>query len=207
MRPWANPWALPYAINMSSPLDTFLASARERMQKSAQHFLDETRGIRSGRASVGLLDSVRVDYYGQKSPLNQIANVTVPDARTLMVKAFDPSSLKDIEKAITAAGLGFNPVVDGGVVRITIPPLSEEQRKKLAGRVKSVSEDAKVALRNVRRDVIKDIEVAAKEKSLDQNLTEDDVKFGRDQVQNVLKEFEKKVDDLAAKKSQEIMTV
>ncbi|MCX8228814.1 MAG: ribosome recycling factor [Planctomycetota bacterium] len=192
---------------MSSSVATFLDSAKDRMDKSVQHFMDETRGIRTGRASVGLLDSVRVDYYGQRSPLNQIASVTAPDARTLIVKAFDPSSNKEIEKAITAAGLGLNPVVDGTIVRIAIPPLSEDQRKKLASRVKSVGEDAKVALRNVRRDTIKEIETASKDSSHEPKITEDDVKYGKATVQDVLKEFEKKVEDLIDAKSKDIMTI
>ena len=194
-------------FNMSSSVATFLDSAKDRMDKSVQHFMDETRGIRTGRASVGLLDSVRVDYYGQRSPLNQIASVTAPDARTLIVKAFDPSSNKEIEKAITAAGLGLNPVVDGTIVRIAIPPLSEDQRKKLASRVKSVGEDAKVALRNVRRDTIKEIETASKDSSHEPKITEDDVKYGKATVQDVLKEFEKKVEDLIDAKSKDIMTI
>ena len=106
------------------------------------------------------------------------------------MKAFDPSSNKEIEKAITAAGLGLNPVVDGTIVRIAIPPLSEDQRKKLASRVKSVGEDAKVALRNVRRDTIKEIETASKDSSHEPKITEDDVKYGKATVQDVLKEFE-----------------
>jgi len=192
---------------MSSSVATFLDSAKDRMDKSVQHFMDETRGIRTGRASVGLLDSVRVDYYGQRSPLNQIASVTAPDARTLIVKAFDPSSNKEIEKAITAAGLGLNPVVDGTIVRIAIPPLSEDQRKKLASRVKSVGEDAKVALRNVRRDTIKEIETVSKDSSHEPKITEDDVKYGKATVQDVLKEFEKKVENLIDAKSKDIMTI
>lgn len=192
---------------MSSPVQPFLDSAQERMDKSVQHFRDETRGIRTGRANTGLLDNVRVDYYGQKTPITQLANVNVLDARTLQVKPFDASSLKDVEKAIQGSGLGLNPSIDGGVLRISIPALSEEQRKKLAGRVKQLGEDAKVAMRNVRRDVIKEMETAHKEKSGDEIVTDDDLKYGKDQVQDLLKEHEKKIDDLAQAKSDEIMSV
>ena len=192
---------------MASSIQPFLDSATERMDKSVQHFIDETRGIRTGRASTGLLDSVRVDYYGQKTPISQLANVSVTDARTLQVKPFDASAAKDIEKAVMASGLGLNPTLEGGVLRISVPALSEEQRKKLAGRVKQLGEDSKVAMRNVRRDVIKEMDTAHKDKSSDPMVTDDDMKFGKDQVQDLLKAHETKIDDLAKSKSEEILTI
>ncbi len=192
---------------MSSPIEPFVESAIERMDKSVQHFLDETRGIRTGRASAGLLDNVRVDYYGQKTPLNQIANVSVADARCLLVKPFDAAALKDIEKAILASDLGLNPAIEGGSLRINIPALSQEQRQKLAGRVKSLGEDARVSMRNVRRDVLRELETEAKDKNRDVVLSEDDVKQGKDRIQDVLKEHESKIDELCKNKSEEIMTV
>ncbi|MBC8403887.1 MAG: ribosome recycling factor [Planctomycetes bacterium] len=192
---------------MSSPIEPFIESAIERMDKSVQHFLDETRGIRTGRASAGLLDSVRVDYYGQKTPLGQIANVSVADSRCLLVKPFDAGVLKDIERSILASDLGLNPTIESGALRINIPALSQEQRHKLASRVKSLSEDARVAMRNVRRDVLREIEVEAKDKNRDVVLSEDDVKQGKTRVQDVLKEHETKIDELCKNKSEEIMTV
>ncbi len=177
------------------------------MDKSVQHFVDETRGIRTGRASTGLLDNVRVDYYGQKTPIGQLANVTVLDARTLQVKPFDASAAKDIEKAVIGSGLGLNPTLEGGVLRISVPALSEDQRKKMAGRVKQLGEDAKVSMRNVRRDAIKEMEQANKDKSGDVVVTDDDLKHGKDQVQDLLKAHEAKIDELAQAKSDEIMTV
>lgn len=192
---------------MATPTQPFLDSASERMDKSVQHFVDETRGIRTGRANTGLLDSIRVDYYGQKTPIGQLANVSVLDARTLQVKPFDATAAKDIEKAVMGSGLGLNPTLEGGVLRISVPALSEEQRKKLAGRVKQLAEDAKVSMRNVRRDVIKEMDTANKDKSGDVVLTDDDVKHGKDQVQDLLKEHETKIDDLAKSKSDEILTV
>jgi ribosome recycling factor len=192
---------------MPTAIQPFLDSASERMDKSVQHFLDETRGIRTGRANAGLLDSVRVDYYGQKTPLAQLASVNVADARCLMVKPFDASALKEIEKAISAAGLGLNPSIEGGALRISIPALSQEQRQKLASRVKSLSEDARIAMRNVRRDIIREIEQEAKDKKRDVVLSEDDVKQGKSEVQDILKDHEKKIDDLSKNKSDEIMTV
>jgi ribosome recycling factor len=192
---------------MASSIQPFLDSTLERMDKSVQHFLDETRGIRTGRASTGLLDNVRADYYGQKTPLNQLANITVTDARTLMVKPFDASALKEIEKAIMGSGLGLNPSIDGGVLRISIPALSGEQRTKMASRVKSLGEDAKVAMRNVRREVLREIELESKDKSRDVIIPEDDVKFAKEKVQDILKDHEKKIEDLCKSKSEEIMTV
>jgi ribosome recycling factor len=192
---------------MASSIQPFLDSATERMDKSVQHFRDETRGIRTGRASTGLLDSVRVDYYGQKTPIGQLANVSVTDARTLQVKPFDASAAKDIEKAVMASGLGLNPTLEGGVLRISVPALSEEQRKKLASRVKQLGEDSKVAMRNVRRDVIKEMDTVHKDKSSDPMVTDDDFKFGKDQVQDLLKAHESKIDDLAKSKSEEILTI
>lgn len=192
---------------MATPTQLFLDSASERMDKSVQHFVDETRGIRTGRANTGLLDSIRVDYYGQKTPVGQLANITVLDARTLQVKPFDAGAAKDIEKAVMGSGLGLNPTLEGGVLRISVPALSEEQRKKLAGRVKQLGEDAKVAMRNVRRDVIKEMETANKDKSGEVVLTDDDLKHGKDQIQDLLKAHETKVDELAKAKSDEILTV
>lgn len=175
------------------------------MDKSVQHFVDETRGIRTGRASAGLIESVRADYYGQKTPISQLANISVLDARTLQVKPFDAGAAKDIEKAVASAGLGLNPTLEGSVLRISVPQLSEEQRKKMAGRVKQLGEDAKVAMRNVRRDAIKELETA--EKDSDAPVTEDDVKYGKDQIQELLKQHESKIDELGKAKSDEIMTV
>jgi len=192
---------------MASALQPFLDSAVERMDKSVQHFIDETRGIRSGRASAGLVDNIRADYYGQKTPLSQLASVTVADARSLVVKPFDAAALKEIEKAIQAAGIGLNPAIEGSSLRISVPALSEEQRKKLAGRVKQLAEDGKVAMRNVRRDVIREMEVEHKERNGEIVLTEDDLKSGKDRVQDLLKEHETRLDDLYKAKSDEIMTV
>ncbi len=192
---------------MATTIQPFLDSAAERMDKSVQHFTDETRGIRTGRASAGLLDSVRVDYYGTKTPLSQIANVAVTDARTLAVKPYDQGALKDVEKAITAAGLGLNPTVDGPLVRINIPALSEEQRTKLASRVKALAEEGKVSMRNVRRDVLREMETEHKEKKGDVVLTDDDMKSGKDKVQEILKDHESRLDELCKNKCDEIMTV
>ncbi len=188
-------------------IEDFLADARERMDKAVAHFHQEILGIRSGRASAGLIENVRVDYYGQKSPLSQIAAITVPEPRCLVVKPYDPSAIKDIERAIVGSNLGLTVSQEGGTLRIVVPPLSEEQRKKLAAHVKALSEEAKVALRNVRRDVLKHVEAAARDKGRDLPITDDDLQLAKEKVQDVLKEHEAKVDELLKAKTEEILEV
>jgi ribosome recycling factor len=192
---------------MSLSYQTYLDDARERMDKTIEHFHDEIRGFRTGRASTGLVDNIRVDFYGSKTPLSQMANITVPEARCLLVKPFDPSTMKDIERAIMAADLGLNPAMEGNALRVTVPHLSEDQRKKMVARLKSLAEDTKVAIRNVRRDVLKDVEHAQKDKTGDVAVTEDDVKSAKSDVQDILKEHESKVDEALTSKSTEIMEV
>lgn len=192
---------------MSLSYQTYLDDARERMDKTLEHFKDEIRGFRTGRASTGLVDNIRVDFYGNKTPLSQMANVTVPESRCLLVKPFDPSTLKEIEKAIMAADLGLNPSIEGNALRVTVPHLSEDQRKKMVARLKSLAEDTKVSIRNVRRDVIKDVEHAQKDKTGDVAVTEDDVKSAKSDVQDILKDHESKVDEALTSKSTEIMEV
>lgn len=192
---------------MVSSIQSFLGSASSRMQKSVEHFQTEIRGIRTGRATPGLIENVRVDYYGSPTPLTQLASVTAPDARSLAVKPFDPSCLSDIEKAILAAGMGLNPSAEGGILRISIPPLSEDQRKKMVSRVRALAEEAKISLRNVRRDVLKEVETAKKESDRDIPVTEDDVQTAKSSVQEVLKESEDKIADICKSKSDEIMDV
>jgi len=177
------------------------------MDKTVEHFTDETRGFRTGRASTGLIENIRVDYYGTMTPLSQMASITVPEARCLMVKPFDPSGLKDIEKAILAADLGLNPAIDGGSLRVTVPHLSEEQRLKMVARLKSLAEDTKVSLRNVRRDTIRDVEQAQKDKTGDVVLTEDDVKSAKSDIQDILKKHEAGVESALSSKSKEILEI
>jgi ribosome recycling factor len=192
---------------MARPIQPFLDDARDRMMKSVDHFQSETRGLRTGRANTGLVDNIRVDYYGSKTPLSQLATVSVPDARSLVVKPFDASALKDIERAILASDLGFNPSLEGKMVRISIPPLSQEQRQKLAGRVKTLAEDARVSMRNVRRDVLKEVETASRDRGRDVVVTEDDVREAKDSIQDLLKEHEGKIDEILAAKTKEILEV
>ena len=177
------------------------------MDKTLEHFHDEIRGFRTGRASTGLVDNIRVDYYGSKTPLSQMANVTVPEARCLLVKPFDPSTMKEIEKAIMAADLGLNPAIEGNALRVNVPHLSEDQRNKMVARLKTMSEETKVSMRNVRRDAIKDVEHAQKDKTGDVAVTEDDVKSAKSDIQDILKDHESKVDETLTSKSAEIMEV
>jgi ribosome recycling factor len=177
--------------------------AEERMEKSVTLLADQLRGVRTGRANVGLVESVRVDYYGSPTPLKQMANLSTPEPQQILIRPFDPSVIGDIVKAIQTSDLGLSPNSDGKVVRLNVPPLSVEQRKKLAGRVKDLAEEARVAIRNIRRDGNKQADVEQNEKT----LTEDDVKTCKDEVQTLTKKYEGKVNEMADKKSAEIMEI
>jgi ribosome recycling factor len=177
--------------------------AEERMEKSVTLLGEQLRGIRTGRANVGLVESIRVDYYGSLTPLKQMANLSTPEPQQILIRPFDPSVIGDIVKAIQTSDLGLSPNSDGKVVRLNVPPLSVEQRKKLANRVKELAEEARVAIRNIRRDANKQADVEQNDKV----LTEDDVKTCKDEVQSLTKKFEGKVNEVADKKSAEIMEV
>lgn len=191
---------------MATSTQPFLASCEDRLKRSLEHLQSEVRGIRTGRAAPGLVENVRVEYYGSRTPLNQLATITVPDPRSLLVKPFDPSVLRDIERAIQASDLGLNPAVEAKALRIVIPPLSEEQRKKLAARVKALAEETRVSMRNVRRDVIKELDSAADD-AKHGPIPDDELARAKDRVQVLLKDYEKKVDELVAAKTAEILQV
>ena len=152
---------------------------------------DQLRGIRTGRANVGLVESIRVDYYGSSTPLKQMANLSTPEPQQILIRPFDHTVMGDIVKAIQTSDLGLSPNSDGKVVRLNVPPLSVEQRKKLANRVKELAEEARVAIRNIRRDANKQADLEQTEKI----LTEDDVKTCKDEVQDLTKKFEAKVNE------------
>lgn len=181
--------------------DEILLDAEERMEKAVDYFRSELVGIRTGRAAPGLIESVRVDYYGQSTPLKQIANISAPEAQLLVIRPFDASALKEIEKAILASSLGLTPNNDGKVVRLNVPSLSGEQRKKLVARVKDLAEEARVAIRNIRRDGNKNADAAEKAKE----MSEDDRDALKEEVQELTKTYETKVNELADKKSAEVM--
>jgi ribosome recycling factor len=155
----------------------------------------------TGRATPALVDHLRVDYYGSPTPLKQLAQINTPDAQSIVIRPFDPGCLKDIEKAIRSSDLGMSPNNDGKMIRMQVPAMSGDQRKKLVQHIKKASEDAKVACRNIRRDGNKQFDVAEKDKE----MTEDGRDKGKESVQVLLKEFEAKIDESAEKKSKEIL--
>jgi len=175
-----------------------VVEARTRMKAGVDHLAGEYRGLRSGRATPALVENIRVDYYGSSTPLSQLAQIQIPEPRQIAIKPYDQGALKEIEKAIQASNLGIHPQNDGKIVRLMIPMLSEEQRKKLVGRLKEMAEQAKVALRNTRRDANKHLDDA-------QELTDDQVTKAKEAVQNLLKQHEGEVEKLLAAKSKEIM--
>ena len=181
--------------------EEILFDAEERMEKAVNVFRDELRGLRTGRATPALVDSIRVEYYGSPTPLKQLAQISTPDPQHLVIKPFDPSVLKEVEKAIRSSDLGMAPNNDGKMIRLTVPPMSGEQRQKMVTRIKKSAEEAKVACRNIRRDGNKHFDAAERAKE----MTEDERDQGKEQVQELLKTFEDKVGDLADKKSKEIM--
>jgi len=183
--------------------DTILLESLEKMGHCVEHFSGELRGVRTGRASPGLVDGIKVDYYGAITPLGQMAQISVPEPRLLVVKPFDASQVQEVAKAIQASDLGINPAVDGKIIRLAIPPLSEERRKQLVGLVKEKSEAAKVAIRNVRRDANKHAEAAQKDKE----LTEDDLSNLKDEIQDQTKDHEGQVDKILNARIEELMTV
>ncbi len=181
--------------------DEILLDAEERMEKAVDHLGSSLTGIRTGRANPGLIDSIKVDYYGSPTPLKQIANVSVPEPQQIVIRPFDVSCLGEIAKAIQNSDLGMAPNNDGRVVRLNVPPLSTERRQQLAGRVKELAEEARVSIRNIRRDANKHADQAEKDKS----LSEDDRDTTKDKVQELTKKFESLVNTQASKKEKEVM--
>lgn len=182
-------------------VDDILLDGEERMEKAVEVLKHALNGIRTGRANPGLVDTLRVEVYGSPTPIKQLASVGAPEPTQIVIRPFDPGTIKEIEKAIQASGLGLTPMNDGRVIRLNIPPLSTEVRKKLAGRIKELAEEAKVAIRNVRRDANKQADVEQKDKK----LTEDDRDSVKDQVQELTKQYETKVDTLAEAKKAQVM--
>ncbi len=179
--------------------ENFIEEAEERMLKALDNLDKRFQTVRAGRANPNALDGIMVSYYGMDTPLKQLATISVPEARQLLIKPFDRSCLHAIEKAIFEADLGFTPNNDGETVRIVIPPLTEERRKELVKQVKAIAEEAKVAIRNIRRDAMEAIEKA--------KLPED-VEKGKDkEVQDLVNEYNKNIDDATKTKEEELMSV
>ena len=184
-------------------IDEILLECEDKMDKAVEYLRGELKGIRTGRASPALVEYVKVDYYGSATDLRQLAQVSVPESTQLLIKPFDASSVGEIVKAIQNAGLGLNPVAEGKQVRVSIPPLSTERRRDLVNSVHKMGEQAKVAIRNVRRDANKHIDQAEKDKASE--ATEDDAKHAKDEVQDLTKKHEAAVDELMKSKESEIM--
>ncbi|GLH63223.1 ribosome recycling factor [Parageobacillus sp. G301] len=178
-------------------------TAKEKMDKAVQAFTRELATIRAGRANPSLLEKVTVDYYGVPTPIIQLASISVPEARLLVIQPYDKSVIKDIEKAILSSDLGLTPSNDGSVIRITIPPLTEERRRELVKLVKKYSEDAKVAVRNIRRDANDEL------KKLEKNgeITEDELRGYTDDIQKLTDDHIAKIDTITKEKEKEVMEV
>jgi ribosome recycling factor len=184
-------------------MEEIALEAEERMEKSLVLLADQLRGVRTGRANVGLVDSIRVDYYGSSTPLKQLANLSTPEPQQILIRPFDQSVLGDIIKAIQTSDIGLTPNSDNKVIRLNVPSLSVEQRKKLVGRVKDLAEEARVAIRNIRRDANKQADQEQSEKL----MTEDELEKTKEEIQALTKKFEGKVNEMAEKKSAEVLDV
>lgn len=181
--------------------EEILFDCEERMEKAVTVFRDELRGLRTGRATPALVDSLRIEYYGSLTPLKQLAQINTPDPQSIVIRPYDASVLKEIEKAIRSSDLGMSPSNDGKMIRLQVPPMSGEQRQKMVTRIKKSAEEAKVACRNIRRDANKQFDAAEKNKE----LTEDERDQGKEEVQSLLKKFEDRISDMADKKSKEVL--
>lgn len=183
--------------------NAIIEKAKERFAHSHESLAREFGSIRAGRANASLLDCITVEYYGAPTPLNQLASITVPEARVLLISPFDKGSIADIERAINESDLGINPANDGSVVRLVIPALTEETRKELAKEVKKVGENAKIAIRNIRRDAMDE----AKKQEKDKEITEDQLKALEKDIQKATDDAVKKIDSMTAEKEKELLTV
>ena len=179
--------------------DEILLDITDKMEKTMENLGKRFSTVRAGRANPSSLDGVMVEYYGAMTPLKQLATISVPEARQLLIKPFDKSSLSAIEKAILASNLGYNPGNDGETIRIVIPELTEERRKELAKQVKAIAEEAKVSIRNIRRDGLEDVKKA--------ELPEDEEKGMEKDIQDLVNEYNKKIEDGLKEKEQELLTV
>lgn len=183
--------------------DEILNDTRDRMKKAVAHFGDELRGVRTGRAAPGLVEGIKVEYYGSSTPLKQLATISIPEPRQIVVKPFDSSAVAEVEKAFLKSDLGITPQSDGKIIRLNLPPMSQEQREKTVARVREMAEECRVSVRNVRRDSNRQADQAGKEKM----LSEDEVKSLQAEIQDETKKAEKEIDELLAKKSGEVRSI
>ncbi|MFW5854488.1 MAG: ribosome recycling factor [Thermodesulfobacteriota bacterium] len=184
-------------------LNSIYQETRERMEKSITALKNELKRVRTGRASLSLLDGIRVDYYGTQTPLNQMASLSVPESRLITIQPWDVTAIKDIEKAIMKSNLGLTPSSDGKIIRIAIPPLTEERRKEIVKQVNKVCEEYRVAVRNIRREANDSLKTLKK----DGDASEDEVTKALDDIQKITDDHIKKIDDIYKDKEKEILEV
>ena len=187
---------------MDEEIQLYLNEARDLMNKAIKHFSTELTKIRAGKAMPNMLDGLMVDYYGSPTPIGQVASVNTPDARTLVVKPWEKKLIGEIEKAIINSDLGLNPQNDGDLIRLNIPPLTEERRKNLMKQVKNEAENGKISVRNIRKDSNESLR-----KLLKEGASEDEIKRAEEQVQILTSQYSETIDGLVGKKETEIMTV
>jgi ribosome recycling factor len=183
------------------PVKQIMTDSENKMKKAVEVLQDEFKTVRTGRASTGLVENIKIEYYGNPTPLKALAALSTPQPDMILVKPFDPGSIKDIDKGILASDVGLTPMVDGKVIRLNVPPLTQERRIQLTHQVKGLGEQAKVSVRNVRRDAIKLLE---KEKE-GKTITEDDLEKGKKQLDDLTKQYTDKADQVVKHKSDEIM--
>lgn len=184
-------------------MEAVFTKTKDKMEKCLDALNRDYKAIRAGRANPAILDRVTVDYYGTPTPINQMAAISVPEPRMLMIQPWDASTLKDIEKAINTAEIGINPSNDGKVIRLVFPALTEERRKELVKDISKRGEEAKVAVRNVRRDAMDDIKKLKK----DNEITEDDQKNGEKKLQDITDSYIKQVEEMVKKKEDEVLSI
>ena len=194
--------AQPDIASIPALKDTF-AQLKVRMEKAVEDFRQEMTAVRTGRASVHMLDGVQVEYYGSAMPLNQIAQVHAPEAQLITVQPFDPSTLSNIEKAIRSADLGLNPMNDGKIIRVPVPPLTEERRRDMVKHLHRILEEHRTAVRNIRRDGNDSVKKTLKDKK----ITEDEERRALEEIQKLTDEEIKKMEELSKGKEKEVMTV
>ena len=183
------------------PVKEIISQHKSKMEKAVQFLADELKAARTGRASTALVENIRVEYYGSPTPLKQLASLAAPQADLIVIKPFDPAVLKDIEKAIKNSDISIAPILDGKMIRLSIPPLSEERRRQIVNQVKQAGEQAKISLRNIRHDTLKEFQRQEDAKL----ITEDDHENGKKQIDDLTKEYTNKIDNLVKTKSDEIM--
>jgi ribosome recycling factor len=187
--------------SLQMPVKEIVTETESKMKKTLEVLQAELKTLRTARASTALVENIKVDYYGTPTPLKSLAALSTPQVDMIVIKPFDPASIKEIEKAIKASDLSLAPIVDAKLIRLSIPPLTEERRKQLVGQVKQIGEQSKIGLRNIRRDANKHLEKQEKDKL----ITEDDLKKGNKQIDDITKKYTDDIDSAVKHKSDEIM--